>query len=161
MIPAPLKKGDTVLVIAPARGFLPWMNDELKQLAQQRLEDLGLTVTYGKHVNEVDSFESTTIEHRLEDLHAAFADPEVKLVLTVIGGYNSNQLLWHIDYDLIQKNPKRLCGFSDITALGNAIYAKTGLATYSGPHFFSFGQKKGFEYSQDGFVRCNFSTAPY
>ena len=50
-----------------------------------------------------------------------------------------------IDYNLIKNNPKILCGFSDITALANAIYAKTGLVTYSGPHYSSFGMKKGFE----------------
>lgn len=47
--------------------------------------------------------------------------------MTSIGGYNCNQLLPHIDYDLIKNNPKKLCGFSDITALLNAIYAKREL----------------------------------
>lgn len=162
MIAPILQKGGIVRVITPARSLaLPWMSTDLKQLAQRRLEALGLTVTFGKYVNEIDAFSSTTIDHRIEDLHDAFADPSVKLVLTVIGGYNSNQLLQYIDYDLIRKNPKRLCGFSDITALANAIYAKTGLVTYSGPHFFNFGQKKGFEYTQDAFVSCHFSDQPF
>ena len=156
-----LQKGDTVRVVTPARSLaLPWMSDELKELARQRLEALGLAVTFGKHVNERDAFDSTSIEYRVEDLHDAFADPSVKLILTVIGGYNSNQLLRFLDYDLIRKNPKRLCGFSDITALASAIYAKTGLVTYSGPHFFNFGQKHGFEYTQDAFVRCHFQSDP-
>jgi len=162
MFAPPLQKGDTVRVITPARSLaLPWMNDELKRLARERLEALGLVVTFGKYVNEMDVFQSTTVEHRVEDLHDAFADPSVKLILTVIGGYNSNQLLRHLDYDLLRKNPKRLCGFSDITALANAIHAKTGLVTYSGPHFFNFGQKLGFEYTQDAFVRCHFESAPF
>lgn len=62
--------------------------------------------------------------------------------MTSIGGYNCNQLLPHIDYDLIKNNPKKLCGFSDITALLNAIYAKTGIITYYGPHFFEFWDEK-------------------
>lgn len=157
-----LKKGDTVRVIAPARSLdLPWMDDELKQEAKRRLGALGLTVTFGKYVNECDAFDSSSIEHRIEDLHDSFSDPAVTLILSVIGGYNSNQLLRYIDYDLIGKNPKRLCGFSDITALSNAMYAKTGLVTYSGPHFFNFGQKKGFEYTQESFEQCHFSTDPY
>ncbi len=162
MIAPVLQKGDVVRVISPARNFsLPWISTDLKHLAQERLEGLGLKVTFGKYVNECDAFYSTSVEHRIEDLHDAFADTSVKLILSVIGGYNSNQLLQYIDYDLIKKNPKRLCGFSDITALGNAIYARSGLVTYSGPHFFNFGQKKGFEYTQDAFVRCHFSDRPY
>jgi muramoyltetrapeptide carboxypeptidase len=162
MIAPLLQKGDTVRVITPARSLaLPWMSADLKRLAQERLEALGLTVTFGKYVNECDAFSSTTVERRIEDLHDAFANPSVKLILSVIGGYNSNQLLQYIDYDLIRKNPKRLCGFSDITALGNAIYAKSGLVTYSGPHFFNFGQKKGFDYTQEAFVHCHFSDQPY
>lgn len=162
MLAPHLKKGDTVRVIAPARSLaLPWINDELKELAQERLEALGLIVTFGKYVNECDAFDSSSIEHRTEDLHEAFADPEVKLILTVIGGFNSNQLLQYLDYDLIKNNPKRICGFSDITALTNAIYTKTGLITYSGAHFFNFGQKKGFDYTQKAFVSCHFNTAPF
>ncbi len=160
---APLiRKGDTVRIIAPARSMaLPWIGDDLKKLAQERLEALELHVTFGKYVNDFDAFHSSSIEHRIADLHDAFADPAVTLILTVIGGYNSNQLLQYIDYDLLKQNPKRLCGFSDITALSNAIYAQTGLVTYSGPHFMSFGQKLGFDYTQDAFVRCHFSDTPY
>ena len=76
------------------------------------------------------------------------------MVITVIGGFNSNQLLRYLDYDLIKKNPKILCGYSDITALGNAIFAKTGLVTYSGPHFFSFGEKNGFDDTLEYFKKC-------
>lgn len=157
-----LKAGDTVRVITPARSLaLPWMGDDLKQLAKERLEALGLRVTFGKYVDECDAFSSSTIEHRIEDLHDAFADPAVALILSVIGGFNSNQLLPFIDYDLLKKNPKRVCGFSDITALCNAIYARTGLVTYSGPHFFNFGQKKGFEFTQSSFEKCHFHVEPY
>lgn len=50
----------------------------------------------------------------------------MKGIMTIIGGANSNQLLPHLDYELIRQNPKIFCGFSDITALENAILAKTG-----------------------------------
>src|SRR5699024_2083738 len=80
-------------------------------------------------------------------------DKNVKAILTVIGGYNVNQILDYIDYDLIKENPKIICGFSDITALTNAIYAKAGMITYSGPHFSSFGMKKGFEYTEKYFKK--------
>jgi len=85
----------------------------------------------------------------------------VKAILTVIGGFNSNQLLRYLDYELIRQNPKILCGYSDITALANAIYAKTGMITYSGPHFSTFGMEKGFDYILDYFQRCLMSEAPF
>lgn len=75
-------------------------------------------------------------------MNEAFGDQNVKAVFTVIGGSNSNQLLPYLDYELIRQNPKIFCGFSDITALLNGIYAKTGLVTFSGPHFSSLGMKK-------------------
>lgn len=161
MIPPKIQKGDGCRIIAPARSLsLPWITSELKLLAKKRLEELGLQVTFGKYVDEMDDFGSSSIEQRIEDLHDAFRDVSVKIILTVIGGYNSNQLLRYIDYDLIRSHPKILCGFSDITALGTAIYAKTGMVTYSGPHFFNFGQKQNFDYTLDYFKKAFFENGP-
>ena len=81
--------------------------------------------------------------------------------MTVIGGFNSNQLLQYIDYKLIKKNPKILCGYSDITALQHAIYKKTGLVTYSGPHYFTFGRPPFYDYTVDYFKKCLFETKPF
>ncbi len=140
---------------------MPWIDARLKGIAAARLEALGLHVTYGKHVNEMDEFSSSSIRARVEDLNDAFLDPSVHLILTVIGGFNSNQLLRHLDYDLIRRHPKVLCGYSDITALANAIFAKTGLVTYYGPHFFSFGEKQGFDYTLEFFRSCLIAEGPF
>lgn len=160
MIPEKLKKGDEIRVIAPSRT-MKIINKETRDIANRRLEDLGFKVTFGKHVEECDEFTSSSIESRLEDLHDAFRDENVKAILTVIGGFNSNQLLSQIDYGLIKENPKILCGFSDITALSNAIYAKTGLVTYSGPHYSSFGMKYGFEYTLEYFKKMFLSEEEF
>jgi muramoyltetrapeptide carboxypeptidase len=149
--PAKLKSGDEIRVIAPARS-LALIGDENREIANKRFEDLGLKVTFSEHAEESDDFISSSIESRVADLHAAFKDPNVKAVLTVIGGFNSNQLLPYIDWQIIKDNPKIFCGFSDITALNNAILAKTGLVNYSGPHYSSFGMKKGFDYTLEHFV---------
>lgn len=152
--PKKLKIGDEVRVIAPAKSFKPSFTEQMKTLAIKRLESLGLEVSFGKYVNEVNEFESTSIEHRLEDLHDAFKDRNVKAILTVLGGTTSNQLLRYLDYKLIKNNPKILCGLSDITSLANAIHTKTGLVTYSGPHFTLFGAAKSVDYTIDYFKRC-------
>ena len=158
MIPNKLKKGDEVRVIAPSRSMMILKDDCIK-LATERLEALGLKVTFGKYVMEADpDYICTSAEHRVEDLNEAFRDKNVKAILTVIGGFNSNQLLDYIDYEAIKENPKIFCGFSDITALSNAIHAKTGLVTYSGPHYSSFGMLKGFEYTLEYFKKMFFEN---
>jgi muramoyltetrapeptide carboxypeptidase LdcA involved in peptidoglycan recycling len=110
------------------------ISTKVRELASQRLMALGLEVSFGEHVEVRDDFSSSPVEARLADLHAAFADPKVDGILTVIGGFNSNQLLAGIDYELVAAHPKVLCGFSDITVLSNALYARTELVGYSGPH---------------------------
>lgn len=159
-IPMKLQPGDEVRVVTPATSMVI-IDEDGRKNSIDRLEELGLKVTFGKHVEESDDFYSSSIESRVEDLHDAFRDSNVKAILTVIGGFNSNQLLRYLDYELIENNPKILCGFSDITAIGTAIYEKTGLLTYSGPHFASFGMLKGLEYTVENFKKCLMSEEPY
>ena len=155
-----LVPGDEIRVIAPSTSMII-LKEAQTDLAVQRLTDLGFKVTFGKNADAHDEFFSSSISERIEDLHQAFVDPNVKGILTAIGGYNSNQLLKYIDYNLIASNPKILCGYSDITALQLAIFHKTGLVTYSGPHFSSFGMKHGFEYTMESFLDAVTNDAPY
>jgi muramoyltetrapeptide carboxypeptidase len=152
IFPNKLRPGSHIRVIAPSRS-LSLISKDTIEIANNRLVSMGFEVSFGKYVNESDDFSSTTIEHRLADLHNAFLDENVDGILTVIGGFNSNQLLKYINWDIIKRNPKVFCGYSDITALNNSIYAMTGLVTYSGPHYSSFGQKLYFNYTQDYFVK--------
>lgn len=160
IFPTKLKHGDHVRVIAPARTFAMIPKDQ-RDLSMSRFESMGLRVSFGKYIEESDEFKSSTIEHRVEDLHEAFSDSSVNAVITVIGGFNSNQLLNYIDYDLIRENPKIFCGYSDITALQNAFLAKTGLITYSGPHFSTFAMKLRFDFTMDHFKKCLFHSEPF
>jgi len=158
--PKKLKTGDEVRVIAPARS-MSLISKESREIANKRFVDMGLKLSFGKHIEESDDFVSSSIESRIKDLHEAFIDKNVKAVLTVIGGFNSSQLLRYIDWDLIKNNPKILCGFSDITALSNAILTKTGLVSYSGPHYSTFGQELYFDYTLDYFKKCLMSDEPF
>jgi muramoyltetrapeptide carboxypeptidase len=159
VIPSKLHPGSSVRVIAPSRS-LAMIPAEARAEADKKLAALGLKVSFGEHVEESDDFVSSSVAARLADLHAAFADPDVDGILTVIGGHNSNQLLTGIDYGLVAAHPKVLCGFSDITALSNALYARTGLVGYSGPHYSSFGMKHHFGYTEAGFVACVMHAEP-
>jgi len=92
MIPAKLQVGDEIRVIAPSKSLAVVSNNNINH-ALQFLESLGLKVSFGRHVNENDMMMSSSVESRLADLHEAFANQNIKAILTVLGGYNSNQLL--------------------------------------------------------------------
>jgi muramoyltetrapeptide carboxypeptidase len=160
VIPAKLQRGEEVRVVSPAvsLGLIP---EDQRLTARERLEGLGLRCSYSTNAEVMDRFDSSPVEARVSDLHEAFGDPGVKGMLTTLGGYNSNQLLGHLDYDLIRENPKILCGFSDITALATAIYVRTGLLTYSGPHFTTFGMQRGIDYTREYFERCLMREEPF
>lgn len=160
IFPTKLKSGDKVGIIAPSRS-MALVSMETRKIANKRFFEMGLELSFGKHIEEKDEFDSSSIKSRIEDLHNAFSDKKVKAIFTVIGGFNCNQILRYIDWDLIKNNPKILCGFSDITVLNNAIYAKTGLVTYSGPHYSTFGQKLYFDYTMKYFKKCCFSNEPF
>nr|WP_285852125.1 S66 peptidase family protein [Robertmurraya korlensis] len=160
IVPPRLQPGDEVRVISPSRS-MAIIKEKQVEIARNRLEALGFHVTFGKHVHTHDEFFSTSIKERIEDLHDAFLDPNVKGVFTAIGGYNANQLLKYIDFDIIKNNPKVFIGYSDITALNLSIYQKTGLITYSGPHFSTFGMKHGLEYTMTSFIEAITNDAPY
>ena len=160
LMPEKLKKGDTVRVIAPSRS-LAIISEDVRKIATARFTELGLKVTFSKNCEVIDEFASSSIEERITDLHEAFLDNEVKAIFTVIGGHNSNQLLKYIDYSIIKANPKILCGYSDTTALANAIYSQTGLVTYSGPAYSTLGMKQGIEFSLEYLQKCLFSDTPY
>lgn len=160
IFPNKLKLGDEVRVISPSRS-LAIISEENRQIAQERFRELGLKLTFGKHVEEIDDYVSSSIKSRVEDFHDAFTDRNVKAILTVIGGFNSNQLLPYINWTTIRDNPKIFCGFSDITALNDAILAKTGLVTYSGPHYSTFGMRDYFDYCLEYFRKCLMSNEPF
>ena len=93
------------------------MSDENINAAKSKLEELGFRVSFSEHAKEINEFDSSSIESRVQDLHEAFADPDIKAILTTLGGFQSNQLLRYLDYENIKRHPKILCGYSDITAL--------------------------------------------
>lgn len=160
MIPEKLKEGDEIKVFSPAET-LANISKEVVDEAIKKFKMIGLKVTFSKYAREKDEFDSSSVQSRISDLHEAFIDKNIKAIISTIGGLNSNQLLSYIDYKLVKANPKVLCGYSEMTTLQNAIYKKTGLVTYSGPHFSSFGMVKGFEYTLEYFKKCLMSKRSF
>lgn len=121
--------------------------------SKQKLKELGYNVSFSKNSNVCDSFISSSIRSRISDFHEALKNNNIDIILSVLGGYNCNQLLNYIDYDLIKKSSKKICGYSDITVLLNAIYEMTGVVTFLGPTFHSFAMQKGLDGTIESFER--------
>jgi muramoyltetrapeptide carboxypeptidase len=128
--PRALKAGDTVGLITPATYAA---DPEGLDMVQETARFFGLVPKLGKNVRKRAGYLGGTIEERLEDLHAMWADPAVSGIFAIRGGYGSGQLLDRIDYDLIRRNPKIFVGYSDITAMHLAIHKHAGLVTFHGP----------------------------
>lgn len=128
--PPALNPGDTVGLIASAS---PVDDPSLIQHATERLQALGLKVKYGKSLFNHEGYLAGSDEQRAADLNAMFADPTIKAIIQLRGGWGSNRILELLDYDAIKQHPKIIMGYSDITALLIAIQAKTGLITFHGP----------------------------
>lgn len=135
--PKQLQKGDTIALIAPGYALA---KNKLEQ-SIKNLKALGFKPYYTNRIHGNHGYFSDTDEERLADIHEAFANPTIKGIICARGGYGCTRLLSKIDYSLIQQNPKVLMGYSDITALSNAIYQKTGLVTFHGPVASSFEER--------------------
>ena len=128
--PPRLRIGDTVGLIAPANAtFLPVELD----VARETLEALSLRVKTGAHLLDRYGYLAGRDADRAADVNALFADPDVRAVLALRGGWGSARLLPHLDYPALRRHPKILMGYSDVTALLNAVHARTGLVTFHGP----------------------------
>jgi muramoyltetrapeptide carboxypeptidase len=112
------------------------------------LEAAGLRVVKGRNVGRERGYLAGTAEARVEDLHWAFSDPSVDLVMEIRGGYGSGQLIPLLDFELIAAHPKPFVGMSDITLLHLALGRLAGLVTFWGPTCVQIG-RPGSDYSLD------------
>lgn len=148
MIPTKLKKGDTIGVIAPS-NYIEKDDLEYINASIALMEASGFKVKFGKYVFEDTLGYGTSPEKRAADINWAFKDDEVKAIMCVKGGEDSNTTLDYIDYEMIKKHPKIICGFSDNTSIINVIHEKAGLVTYHGPTFKSLTSwETGYAYKQ-------------
>lgn len=148
MIPSKLKKGDTIGVIAPS-NYIEKDDLEYINASIALMEASGFKVKFGKYVFEDTLGYGTSPEKRAADINWAFTDDEVKAIMCVKGGEDSNTALDYIDYKMIKNHPKIICGFSDNTSILNAIHEKTELVTYHGPTFKSLTSwETGYAYKQ-------------
>ena len=162
LVPSKLKIGDTIGVVAPSSPIIGDNIDELNK-AKEIVERSGFKVKYSKNIFSNTNGYSSTAREKAEDINAMFADKEVKMIWCAKGGNNSNSTFEYLDYELIKKNPKIICGYSDITSITNMITEKTRLVTFSGTNFKTIAtDETDFSYKQalSRFVDGNLEFGP-
>ncbi|KMS57187.1 MULTISPECIES: S66 peptidase family protein [Sphingobium] len=129
--PPRLRAGDMVGLIEPA-GFSDDAFD--LDLVKDTILAMGLKPKAAPHLAGRYGYLAGTDADRAADVNAMFADPQVRAVFAVRGGWGCARILPRLDFATIRKNPKLLVGFSDITALHLAFAAKAGFTTIHGPN---------------------------
>ncbi len=144
MLAEKLKKGDTIAVFSPsspATMFAPKRYARAKEYIQTQ----GFNIFEGSLTGKSDYYRSGNIRERANEFNELIKNKDVKCIMSAIGGMNSNSILPYIDYEAIKQNPKIIIGYSDVTAILMAVYAKTGLITYYGAAMVaSFGEFSPF-----------------
>jgi muramoyltetrapeptide carboxypeptidase len=101
----------------------------------RNLEKLGFEV-----MNKDWSTKMPSTSRKVKQIHAAFSNKRVEVILAQRGGYSSMKILPYLNFNLIRRNPKIFAGFSDLSTLLNAIYERTGLITLHSPMVINFSE---------------------
>lgn len=151
--PKALAPGDTLGLVVPATAASTM--DEIA-FAKEQLEAIGFHIVLGKHVYDRWGYFGGHDRDRAADINGFFADDAIAGVVCYTGGWGSPRVLPYLDYDLIARKPKVLIGFSDITALLNAVHQRSGIVTFHGP----VGGSTFEPYTLENFKRVVMTAAP-
>jgi muramoyltetrapeptide carboxypeptidase len=128
--PRALRVGARLAVVSPASAA----KAELVRAGVERLGAMGYeAVTMGSALARGPLYYAGTVEERVADLHAAFADPAIDGIVCTRGGWGSAELLPWLDAGLVRANAKAFVGYSDHTSLHIWMAQEAGLATFHGP----------------------------
>jgi muramoyltetrapeptide carboxypeptidase LdcA involved in peptidoglycan recycling len=130
--PPRLVKGDKIAIISPSSCAAALFPHRVKH-GVEALEKLGFVVETYPSLSKNYHGSAGTPQERADDINRAFADKSVKAIMASIGGVSLNEVLPILDYELIKKNPKIFCGYSDNTLLHFALATQANLVTFYGP----------------------------
>ncbi|MEG0440321.1 MAG: LD-carboxypeptidase [Solibacillus sp.] len=135
-----LKYGDKIGVFSPSSAASVSAKKRYDR-GKAFLEQKGFHIVEGNLTGKSDNYRSGSPKERAEELNQLLRDSSISMIISMIGGTNSNSILPYIDYDAFKQTPKLVVGYSDATAVLLALYAKTGIPTYYGPSLVaSFGE---------------------
>jgi muramoyltetrapeptide carboxypeptidase len=128
--PPAVAAGVTIAIIAPASSA----RSERLDAGIAALRRLCFKAVESRHLRgHASHYFSATAEERLQDFHAAFADPAIAAIICGRGGYGSNYLLEGLDLELIKRNPKPLFAYSDLSVVQSWLLDRVGLVSFHGP----------------------------
>lgn len=130
VFPPLLKSGARVALVSPAG---PVTDEKDLERAADNTLSLGWEPVIGKNAGARTGYLAGADSLRLDDINAAIRDPNINGIWCVRGGYGSMRLLDAVDYSELERNPKTVIGFSDITALHSAILRNSGVIAFHGP----------------------------
>ncbi len=140
MIPETLKPNDLIAIVSTARAI----DQSELQLAIQLINERGYRVKLGVSIGARNHQFAGDDEFRANDLNAQIADTEVKAILFARGGYGTARIVDSLHLETLKKQPKWLCGYSDLTVLLNHVYTQIGLCGLHAEMPLNFG-KEGYE----------------
>ena len=129
LIPPPLLKGDTIGVVAPAGS----VNKNLFDKGIEIIQNMGFKLYIPDDIFDIDRYFAGSDYQRAKNVNKLFATKEIKGIICARGGYGSARILSFLNYDLISTHPKRFVGFSDVTALLDALNQRCKFVTWHGP----------------------------
>lgn len=159
--PRVLKKGSTVAVVTPSWAG-PHAYPERYELGKKVLaETFGVHIIEAPHALLSEAELQANPELRAADLMWAFKNKKVDAIIASIGGEDAVRLAPFVDYDVIQKNPKILMGYSDTTSV-HLMCFKAGLSSFYGPAIMNglIGRDGALSYTVNAVQKTLFSTDP-
>ena len=141
-----LKKGDTIGVVNPSDRINDDDIPEIKE-AERLLKERGYNVVFGKNVYKNTTGYGASAKEKAEDINYMYANKNIKAIMSVKGGFNSNSVYEYLDLNVIKENNKIICGYSDSTSYINYIHSKTGNIGCIGPNFKSLNSPDTNYYS--------------
>ena len=137
--PPALAEGAVIGVVAPAYP----LEQSTVDLAVRRLQERGYRVKLSLGYKSPDGYLASDDATRAAELNAYFRDPEIDAILCMRGGFGSPRIVDQLDYEAIRRKPKIFIGYSDITAVLNAIFTRSRVVTFHGPMLSEFGRGRG------------------
>lgn len=112
-------------IVCCSNGLKHTYEREIKEL-QQTLADMGIESVLSPYLFARDGVASGTAQERAKAVNDFYKDDSIDAICDISGGDIANAILPYLDYDMIAKKNKQFWGYSDLTTVINAIYAKTG-----------------------------------
>lgn len=122
------KAGDKIGIVCCSNGQKPSYAEKISYL-ETTLTEMGLQPVFSNYIYEKKSIFSGTARERADALMGFYRDDEIKGIFDISGGDVANGIMPYLDYNVIASSSKLFWGYSDLTTVINAIYAKTGRAS--------------------------------